>query len=297
MLFRALLLLSFACESVCALAMLILLSPAKNLNFDAAPGAPRATKPVFLKDAAELSETTRKLTRGKIKSLMGISEKLADLNYERFQAFDPKGKSESAKQAALAFNGDVYLGLDAASLSNDDLSFAQDHVRILSGLYGLLRPLDAIQPYRLEMGSRLKTPRGANLYDFWGDKISREIDKAVKAHKDPTVVNLASNEYFGAVDRKALKAPVVTPVFKDVKDGEAKIISFFAKRARGMMARWAAENRIERAEDLKDFAVEGYAFRPGDSKDDLWVFSRPQPAPKKPAPKKAAAKKAAPALV
>ncbi|WP_375203569.1 peroxide stress protein YaaA [Hyphococcus sp.] len=277
--------------------MLILLSPAKNLNFDAAPGAPRATKPVFLKDAAELSETTRKLTRGKIKSLMGISEKLADLNYERFQAFDPKGKSESAKQAALAFNGDVYLGLDAASLSNDDLSFAQDHVRILSGLYGLLRPLDAIQPYRLEMGSRLKTPRGANLYDFWGDKISREIDKAVKAHKDPTVVNLASNEYFGAVDRKALKAPVVTPVFKDVKDGEAKIISFFAKRARGMMARWAAENRIERAEDLKDFAVEGYAFRPGDSKDDLWVFSRPQPAPKKPAPKKAAAKKAAPALV
>lgn len=272
--------------------MLILLSPAKNLNFDPAPDAPRATKPVFLKDADDLSETTRKLTRSKIKSLMGISEKLADLNYERFQAFATGGKSASAKQAALAFNGDVYLGLDANTLSKEDLNFAQDHIRILSGLYGLLRPLDAIQPYRLEMGSKLKNPRGNSLYEFWGDRIAKEIDKTVKGHDDPVVVNLASNEYFGAVDLKALKAPVVTPVFKELKDGSAKIVSFFAKRARGAMARWAAEHRIAHAEELKAFDTDGYRFQPGDSSEDLWVFSRPQPAPKTPA-----RKKAAPALV
>lgn len=270
--------------------MLILLSPAKNMNFDAAPGAPRATKPLFLKDAGELSETTRKLTRSRIKSLMGISEKLADLNYERFQAFDADGKSASLKQAALAFNGDVYLGFDAASLSKDDLAFAQDHARILSGLYGLLRPLDAIQPYRLEMGSKLKNSRGKNLYDFWGDKIAREIDKALKGHEDPTVVNLASNEYFGAVDLKTLKAPVVTPVFKEVKDGRARMLMFHAKRARGMMTRWAAEHRITRAEDLKNFDVEGYRFQPGESSGDLWLFSRPQPPLKKPPLKKPAKK-------
>ena len=217
--------------------MLILLSPAKNMNFDPAPEAPRATKPIFLKDAAELSSTTKKLTKAKIKSLMKISDKLAELNHERFQAFDPDGRSESLKQAALAFNGDVYLGLEAGTMSKDDFAFAQDHLRILSGLYGLLRPLDAIQPYRLEMGSRLKNPRGENLYDFWGDRIAQEIDKAVKGHEDPTVVNLASHEYFGAVDRKALKAPVVTPVFKETKDGDGKIVMFYAKRARGMMAR------------------------------------------------------------
>ena len=272
--------------------MLILLSPAKNMNFDAAPDAPRATKPAFLKDTGELSETTRKLTRAKIKSLMGISEKLADLNYERFQAFSADGKSESLKQAALAFNGDVYLGLDAGTMTKDDLKFAQDHVRILSGLYGLLRPLDAIQPYRLEMGSKLKNPRGKNLYEFWGDKIAKEIGKALKGHEDPTVVNLASSEYFGAVDLKTLKAPVVTPIFKEVKDGEARMLMFYAKRARGMMARWAAENRIERAEDLKNFNVEGYTFQPGESSDDLWLFTRPQQ-PLKKTPAKKTAKKAA----
>ena len=257
--------------------MLILLSPAKNLNFDPAPGAPRATKPLFSKDVSELAETTRKLTKTKIKTLMGISDKLADLNHERFQAFDPDGKANSAKQAALAFNGDVYLGLDANSLSADDLKFAQGHLRILSGLYGLLRPLDAIQPYRLEMGSRLKNPRGATLYDFWGASIAQEIDKTLKRSDDPTVVNLASNEYFSAVDKSALNAPVVTPVFKEEKDGRMKTLMFYAKRARGMMARWAIENRIENAQDLKKFSVGGYKFREGDSGDDLWVFARPQP--------------------
>lgn len=257
--------------------MLILLSPAKNMNFDPAPGAPRATRPQFIGDTNELSKTTKALTRGKIRSLMKLSEKLADLNYERFQAFDGKG----GKPAALAFNGDVYLGLDAKSLSGDDLKFAQDHVRILSGLYGLLRPLDGIEPYRLEMGSRLKNPRGANLYEFWGDKLGRALNAAVKAHDDPTVVNLASNEYFSAVDQKALKRRVVTPVFKEEKDGALRQLQFFAKRARGAMARWAVQNRITKADDLKRFNVDGYKFREGDSSDDLWLFTRPQPAPAK----------------
>lgn len=260
--------------------MLILLSPAKNLNFDPVPEAPKATKPAFAKDAGELSETTRKLTRAKIKTLMGISDKLADLNYERFQAFSANGKPASAKQAALAFNGDVYQGLDANTLDADDLGFAQGRLRILSGLYGLLRPLDAIQPYRLEMGSRLKNPRGNNLYDFWGDKIAKAIDKAVKPHDDPTIVNLASNEYFSAVDLSALKAPVVTPVFKEEKDGRMKSLMYYAKRARGTMARWAIENRVETAEQLKKFDADGYRFREDMSDETTWLFSRPQPAPK-----------------
>ena len=260
--------------------MLMLLSPAKNLNFEPAFEAPKATKPALARDTSELADVTRKLTRSKIKKLMGISEKLSDLNYERFQGFKTAGKIEGAKPAALAFNGDVYLGLEAKSLSSGDLEFAQDHLRILSGLYGLLRPLDAIQPYRLEMSSRLRNPRGADLYDFWGDKIAKEINKAAKTHDDPTIVNLASNEYFKAVDPATLKAPVVTPVFKEEKDGRMRQLQFFAKRARGLMARWAVQNRIKSAKDLKKFSGAGYKFHEGESVDDIWLFSRPQP-PKK----------------
>ena len=260
--------------------MLILLSPAKNLNFDPVPDAPKATRPAFAKDAGELADVARKLTRAKIKTLMGVSEKLADLNYERFQAFSANGRAASAKQAALAFNGDVYQGLDAPTLDADDLAFAQDHVRILSGLYGLLRPLDAIQPYRLEMGSRLKNPRGDDLYGFWGAKIAKAVDKTVKTHEDPVVVNLASNEYFSAVDRSALKAPVITPVFKEENDGRLKSLMYYAKRARGLMARWAVENRIDRAESLKKFSVDGYRFSDEGSDAATWLFTRPQPAPK-----------------
>ena len=267
--------------------MLILLSPAKNMNFAPAPNAPAATKPLFAADTAELAQTAAGLSKANIKSLMKISDKLAELNHARFQAFDPQGKSKSLKQAALAFNGDVYLGFDAATLSRDDLAFAHGQVRILSGLYGLLRPLDAIQPYRLEMGSRLKNPRGKNLYEFWGDRIARELDKALKGHADPTVVNLASQEYFSAVDRSALSAPVVTPLFREEKDGQLRQLQFFAKRARGMMARWAAQKRIERAEDLKRFDLEGYVFQPALSTAEEWVFSRPQPPLKSPARKKA----------
>ena len=257
--------------------MLILLSPAKNLNFEPQENAAKATKPALAKETAALSETTRRLTRAQLKSLMGISDKLAELNFERFQAFKTEGQIAGAKPAVLAFNGDVYLGLDAATLDADDLEFAQGSVRILSGLYGLLRPLDAIQPYRLEMGSRLKNPRGDNLYEFWGDRIAKEVNRALKSHAYPTVVNLASKEYFSAVAPQALSHPVVTPVFKEEKDGRLRQLQFFAKRARGLMARWAIRNRIEKAEDLKQFDLDGYRFRSDGSGAQDWLFTRPQP--------------------
>ena len=266
--------------------MLIVLSPAKNLDFSDAPIRLEATRPALLKEAKILAETARGLSRTKIKSLMKLSDKLADLNYDRFQAMKSTAKAPGAKPAALAFNGDVYLGLDARTLSAEDLAFAQDHLRILSGLYGVLRPLDAIEPYRLEMGSRLANPRGENLYEFWGRTIAKELGKALKDQKDPTLVNLASNEYFSAVDLAALGAPVVTPVFKEEKDGQLRQLQFFAKRARGLMARWAVRNRVTRAEGLKDFDTDGYAFRPDQSDDATWLFTRPQPPLKSPPKKK-----------
>ncbi len=260
--------------------MLMLLSPAKMMNFDEAPDAPKATQPTLKKDMGEIAEVAKKLKRADIKKLMGISDQLADLNYERFQALKTSGKAPGTKQAALTFAGDVYRGLDANTLKPEDLEFAQDHLRILSGLYGLLRPLDAIQPYRLEMGSRLKNPRGANLHAFWGQVIAKELDKAVKSHEDPTIACLASNEYAKGVDRKTLKAPFIMFNFKEVKDGKARAMMIYVKQARGMMARWAIENRIEKAEDLKKFSVGGYKFSKELSSDEEWVFTRPQP-PKK----------------
>ena len=260
--------------------MLIVLSPAKNMNFDPLKGAPRATKPLLLEDANLLSETTRKLTKSQIKTMMGISEKLVDLNYERFQHFETGDKIDGAKQAALAFNGDVYLGLRADELDGDSLKFAQSHLRILSGMYGLLRPLDAIQPYRLEMGRRLKTPRGADLYSFWGDKIALELNKALKKSGSGTLINLASNEYFKAIDKKAFDGEIITPVFKEEKDGNFRQLQFYAKRARGLMARWAIEQRIEDPAALKKFDVEGYRFNTDLSDELSWTFTRPQP-PKK----------------
>ncbi|MEO1242830.1 MAG: peroxide stress protein YaaA [Pseudomonadota bacterium] len=260
--------------------MLMLLSPAKAMNFDEVPDAPKATKPALTKDIAEIATVAKKLKRGDIKKLMGVSDSLADLNYERFQAFKTSGRLNGAKQAALTFAGDVYRGLDANTLKPDDLEFAQDHLRILSGLYGLLRPLDAIQPYRLEMGSRLKNPRGASLHAFWGPVIAEQLDKAVKTHDDPTIACLASNEYAKSIDRKALKSPFIMFNFKEVKDGKARAMMLYVKQARGMMARWAIENRVEKAEDLKKFTVGGYKLSKSLSSDDEWVFTRPQP-PKK----------------
>ena len=260
--------------------MLTLLSPAKNLNFDPAPTAPKATKPQLAADAGELLEAAKALPKGKLKSMMRLSDSLADLNFERFQAIASLRATKGTKQAALAFNGDVYLGLEAKSLNTEELEYAQDHLRILSGLYGILRPLDGIFPYRLEMGAKLQNPRGEDLYAFWGERIAALINKAVKAHDDKTIVNLASNEYFSAVDRRALKSPVVTPVFKEEKDGKLRQLQFFAKRARGLMARWIVQNRIDNAAALMDFREEGYRRREDLSGEGEMVFTRPQPAPK-----------------
>ena len=255
--------------------MLIVLSPAKALNF-AAPARPApVTTPEMVEDIAELSTVTRKLTVRQLKSLMDLSDKLATLNRERFQAFDPA--MEDGLQAAFAFNGDVYSGLKARELDKKGLAYAQDHIRILSGLYGLLKPMDAIQAYRLEMGTQLKTKRGKSLYAFWGDRIAKALNDHGRGAKDPTLVNAASQEYFGAVDLKALELPVVNLRFLEEKDGEAKIISFYAKKARGLMARYAIDNRIEKAADLKAFDSEGYRFQASASTDGEWVFSRPQP--------------------
>ena len=251
--------------------MLMVVSPAKALNFAAPPVKAPLTLPQMAADTAELAKVTRKLTARDLRSLMGISDKLADLNRERFQAFDPQ--SEDGLQAAFAFNGDVYTGLKARELDQAALKWAQDHLRILSGLYGLLRPLDAIQPYRLEMGSRLKTRRGANLYAFWGERISEALNSAAAGHGDPTLVNLASQEYAGAIDRSALKLPVVTCHFRREREGDFTPQSFLAKRARGLMARFAIDARAERAEDLKAFDTDGYSFRADVSTPTDWVFA------------------------
>jgi cytoplasmic iron level regulating protein YaaA (DUF328/UPF0246 family) len=253
--------------------MLILLSPAKNLDWSAPPAGLPMTAPVLLKDANALAKVARKLKAADLKRLMDLSDKLAELNVARFQAFKTEPAAEAVKQAALAFNGDVYQGLQAKTLSADDLAWAQRHLRILSGLYGVLRPLDAIQPYRLEMGVKLAAGKGENLYDFWGAKIA----KALAAEKPGVVLNLASDEYFSAVDLKALKTPVITPKFLDVKDGKARPVFMFVKRARGLMARHIIENRIEDPDALKSVNLSGYRFDAKASSASSWVYSRPQP--------------------
>ena len=257
--------------------MLIVLSPAKALNFSAAPDSAPLTAPQLADQTAELSKTAKKLRVADLKRMMSLSDSLAKLNRERFQAFEPD--SEDGLQAAFAFNGDVYLGLKARELDKKALAWAQQRVRILSGLYGVLRPLDAIQPYRLEMGVRIKTRRGGSLYDFWGPRISEALNEAAQGHRDKTLVNCASGEYFGAVDRAALKLPVVACRFLEEKDGEARVISFFAKRARGAMARYAIDHRIDRAADLRAFDADGYQYQSHLSSDEEYVFTRPQPPP------------------
>lgn len=253
--------------------MLIVLSPAKRLDFSVLDTPLPATAPRFAEDLATLARTAKRQTRADLRRLMSISDKLADLNHARFQAFDPEA-TDTGVQAALAFAGDVYEGLSARTLDDAALNWAQDRLRILSGLYGLLRPLDRIQPYRLEMGVRLKTRRGACLYDFWGDRISKQLNADAEGHADPTLVNLASQEYFGAVDARALTLPVVTPHFREREGDESRIISFFAKKARGAMARFAVERRIDRAEDLKAFDIDGYAFDRSASTETDWIFIR-----------------------
>lgn len=256
--------------------MLFVLSPAKSLNFEDAPPA-ALTTPQLLGDIAELAKTTRRLTKPELKRLMHISDNLAALNRARFQAFDPA--CEDGVQAAFAFAGDVYQGLQARTLDKKGLAYAQDHIRILSGLYGVLRPLDAIQPYRLEMGVRLKTRRGTDLYGFWREKVTALLADELESHKDPTLINIASQEYFGSVDAEALGRPIVTCHFREVKDGESKIVAFYAKKARGLMARFAADNGVAKAEDLKGFNQAGYSFQSTQSSDTDWVFTRPSVTP------------------
>ncbi|MGC1300852.1 MAG: peroxide stress protein YaaA [Caulobacteraceae bacterium] len=253
--------------------MLIALSPAKTLDFSPVAESLLATTPAMGKDTAELVAVAKTLGRADLKRLMGLSDKLADLNVERFKAFRTT-RATGAVPAALAFAGDVYTGLKARDLDADALAWAQDRLRILSGLYGVLRPLDLIQPYRLEMGVKLANPRGTDLYSFWGDRIAKVLNTAARGHADPTLVNLASQEYFGGVDRKALKIPVLTCQFKERRGDEVKIVSFFAKKARGTMARYIIDGRIEQVEALKAFDRDGYAFSPDHSDAREWVFVR-----------------------
>jgi cytoplasmic iron level regulating protein YaaA (DUF328/UPF0246 family) len=256
--------------------MLIVLSPAKKLDFAPAAAGTPLTTPELGDDIAELARTTRKLRRTDLKRLMSISDALANLNYQRFQAFDPE--SEDGVQAMIAFNGDVYDGLAARTLDKKALTWAQDHVRILSALYGVLRPLDALQPYRLEMGTRLKTKRGASLHDFWRKPIAATLSAAAEGQADPTLVNLASQEYFGSVSTELLTVPYLTCHFKDYRPGEApRALMLYAKTARGLMARYAIDHRIDRAEGLKAFDVSGYGFDTALSSKTDWVFTRPQP--------------------
>jgi len=253
---------------------LMLLSPAKTLDYDTPVRTLLASQPQFTGQSAGLIRALRKLSATDLANLMGISPALAELNARRYAEWRPDCDSSNARQAVLAFNGDVYEGLQAATLSDAQLQWAQDHLAILSGLYGVLRPLDFMRPYRLEMGTKLHTDRGATLYAYWGDTIAQSLNAQLASHAHPWVLNLASEEYFKAVDRKTLRAPVVQCVFQDNKNGAWKVISFYAKRARGLMARYAITQRVEEPEALKGFAEEGYGYAPDVSSDDRLVFRR-----------------------
>jgi cytoplasmic iron level regulating protein YaaA (DUF328/UPF0246 family) len=258
--------------------MLVVISPAKRLDW--AERDVRPTQPEFQQDAVRLAKSARNLTLGKLKALMNLSDDLARLNRDRFKAFADAPGEDATRPAALAFAGDTYQGLEAASLDADELDWAQDHLRILSGLYGVLRPLDAIQPYRLEMGSRLKTRRGETLYAYWRDDLSNALNAQAERIGTNVLVNCASQEYFGAVAPEALKLRVITPVFmEDKEDGKGpKIVSFFAKKARGAMARYIIQNRLVDAETLCGFDSGGYAYRADLSAPAKPVFVRPYPA-------------------
>ncbi len=256
--------------------MLIFLSPAKSLDFKTPPHVVTHTQPAFLKQSQTLIRQLRKLSPADIANLMDLSDPLALLNFNRYADWHLPFTPENAKQAALAFDGDVYDGLSAKTLSADDLDFAQQQVRILSGLYGILKPLDLMQPYRLEMGTRFANKGGKNLYEFWGERLLKAINAELAGMPRPVAVNLASEEYFKAAVGRKIKGEVIQPVFEDWKNGQYKIISFYAKRARGLMTRFAVVNRLSEPEGLKDFDYDGYAFAPEASDDATWVFRRRQ---------------------
>lgn len=254
--------------------MIIVLSPAKTLDFESPPVTSVHSQPDFLVESARLVSRLKRLSAARLESMMDISPALAQLNAERFRAWKPPFDQANARQAALAFAGDVYEGLSAPTLDERALHWAQDRVRILSGLYGLLRPLDLIQPYRLEMGTRMETGRGPDLYRFWGDQLARTLAVELAGHRHPVLVNLASNEYFRAVPPKALGVRVVQPVFEERRPSGWKVVSFSAKRARGSMTRYAIDHRIDDPQALRDFDVDGYRFDPSASDRDTWVFRR-----------------------
>lgn len=256
--------------------MLALVSPAKKLDNKNRSPISDNTQPQFQKDTAELTKILKGYSKDKIQKLMSLSDNLGQLNYDRYQGFEGKFTPNNSKQAVYAFKGDTYVGLDAETLSKDDMQYAQDHLAILSGLYGLLRPLDLMQPYRLEMGTKLLNDRGEDLYDFWGGLITNALNDAVKNHKDNSVISLASNEYINAVKPKGLNGNFITCHFKEMKNGAPKTIGLFAKRARGAMARYMIQNRIETPDGLKGFDTDGYVFEPTLSDDKNLTFLRDQ---------------------
>ncbi|MEQ5837556.1 peroxide stress protein YaaA [Marinobacter sp. NFXS9] len=257
--------------------MLMVISPAKNLDYESPLATQKYTQPAFLDDACELIDQLKTLEPHQVSNLMGISDKLGQLNAERYQQWHTPFSPDNARPAVLAFNGDVYTGLDAPSFNDRDFEFAQDHLRILSGLYGILRPLDLMQPYRLEMGTRFENKRGKDLYAFWGNKLTMALNDEL-ADEGQVLINLASNEYFKSVKKKELDGRIITPQFKDWKNGQYKMISFYAKKARGLMCAYAIKNRINDPEALKQFDSAGYYFSEEQSSGDNWVFLRDEPA-------------------
>lgn len=254
--------------------MLVVVSPAKTLDYESPLATQKYTQPELIDYSKQLIDVCRRLTPADVASLMKVSDKIADLNVGRFQEWSDTFTPDNARQAILAFKGDVYTGLDAQSLSEDDFAYAQAHLRMLSGLYGLLRPLDLMQPYRLEMGTKLANDKGSNLYQFWGNVITDKLNQAIAKQGDNVLINLASNEYFKAVKPKALDAQVITPVFKDCKKGQYKVISFYAKKARGMMARYIIDHKISSVADLTQFDTAGYYFAEQESTPTELVFKR-----------------------
>lgn len=254
--------------------MLTLISPAKALDYESPLPISDFTQPRYTDHSQELINTMRQLAVQDVAELMKLSDKLASLNVARYESWEKEHTPNNARPAVLAFNGDVYTGLDASHFSKDDFEFAQQHLRILSGLYGVLRPLDLLEPYRLEMGTKVKTARGDNLYQFWGDLITKSLKSELAEHRNPVTLNLASNEYFKSVKPKLLDCPIIEPQFKDFKNGQYKIISFYAKKARGLMSRYMIENRIDEPEALKAFDLAGYYYSPEQSKGNKWVFLR-----------------------
>lgn len=256
--------------------MLIVISPAKTLDYESELATTKTSQPSFLNEAETLVDELRELAPHEISKLMSISDKLGSLNFDRYQSWSRPFSKKNARQALLAFKGDVYTGIDAENFSEDDFAYAQDHLRILSGLYGLLRPLDLMQPYRLEMGTRFANSGGKNLYEFWDEKITDKLNKDLGKSGSRVLINLASNEYYKSVKPKLLNAEVITPVFKEKKGDSYKVVSFLAKKARGVMTAWILQNQVEEPSDIKKFRKDGYRFNKAMSSANEWVFTRDQ---------------------